>query len=795
MSQSRSQSISTAAVIGAGVMGSAIAAHFAGAGIRTYLLDIVPPNLNEAERKQAQARNRFSAGGLEKALKAKPALFFDPDAARLISVGNLEDDLEKLRECDLVIEAVLEDIQVKLKLFKTLTPYLKADAILASNTSGLSIAAMSEALPDELKSRFVVMHFFNPVRYMRLLELAPCTATSPQVMERVAQFGEFLGKGIVYAKDTTNFVANRIGVYSLMLTMKLMQEAKLNIEQVDKIMGKAVGRPKSAAYQTADLVGLDTLIHVAKNCYDSLPDDEQRDVFTMPAWVSELVQRGQLGRKSGAGFYKKVGSEILVWDLDKKEYRAQEKVRFPSLGIAKNVDDAGKRIKAMVSATDPAGEFAWKVVSRTLCYSAGRVGEIADDIVNIDRAMRWGFNWDLGPFEVWDAIGVAESVARMQNEGLQVPAWVTDMLKSGQASFYGSNVAAPVFYDVAHKQVAKVPSDPKRLQLAALKADPNRVVTENAGASLVDLGDGVLCMEVHTKMNTLDADVIAMFGTAVDAAEKSFQALVIGNDGEHFGAGANLMMILMAAQQKQWGQIETVITNLQGALQRVRYAKVPTVAAPFNYTLGGGAEVAMAAAACQAHAETYMGLVEVGVGLIPAGCGCLRMVERFGKDASEVDGVDLLPFIGQGSLNIAMAKASTSAEEAKRLRYLRPTDGISLNRDWLLHEAKARALGMAGAGYRPPRPLLLKAAGQDAAATLGARIWGMHEGGFASAHDALIANKVAHVLCGGLVAPGTELTEQQFLDLEREAFLQLCGEEKTQARIQHMLMNGSPLRN
>lgn len=789
------QTISTAAVIGAGVMGSAIAAHFAGAGIRTYLLDIVPPNLSDAEKKQASSRNKFSAGGLDKALKAKPALFFDPDAARLVSVGNLEDDLDKLRECDLVIEAVLEDIQVKLKLFSNIAPYLKSDAILASNTSGLSIAAMSAALPPELKARFVVMHFFNPVRYMRLLELAPCASTSPRVMERVAQFGEFLGKGIVHAKDTTNFVANRIGVYSLMLTMKLMQDAKLNIEQVDKIMGKAVGRPKSAAYQTADLVGLDTLIHVAKNCYDSLPNDEQRDVFIMPPWVSELVQLGQLGRKSGAGFYKKVGSEILVWDLEKKQYREQEKVRFPSLGIAKNVDDAGKRIKAVISATDPAGVFAWQVVSRTLCYAAQRVGEIADDIVNIDRAMRWGFNWDLGPFEVWDAIGVAESVARMQSDGLQVPAWVTEMVKSGRQSFYGSDLAAPYFFDVGHKKVAKVPTDPKRLSLIALKANPKNVVTENAGASLVDLGDGVLCMEVHTKMNTLDADVIAMFNTAVDTAEKNFRALVIGNDGEHFGAGANLMMILMAAQQKEWGQVETVIKNLQTALQRVRYAKVPTVAAPFNYTLGGGAEVAMAAAACQAHAETYMGLVEVGVGLIPAGCGCLRMVERFSKEASEIEGADLLPFIGQGSLNIAMAKASSSAEEAKRLRYLRPSDGISLNRDWLLYEAKARALGMAGAGYRVPRPLLLKAAGQDAAATLGARIWGMHEGGFASAHDALISNKVAYVLCGGTVAPGTELTEQQFLDLEREAFLSLCGEEKTQARIQHMLMNGSPLRN
>ncbi|HTM44384.1 MAG TPA: 3-hydroxyacyl-CoA dehydrogenase NAD-binding domain-containing protein, partial [Polyangiaceae bacterium] len=755
-----SQTISTAAVIGAGVMGSAIAAHFAGAGVRVHLLDIVPPNLTDAEKKQPAARNKFAMGGLEKALKAKPAAFYDADAARLITPGNLEDHLERLRECDLVIEAVLEDLQVKLKLFQTIAPYLNDQAILASNTSGLSIAAMSATLPPALQQRFVVMHFFNPVRYMRLLEVLPCQNTSPAVLERAARFGEDLGKGVVYAKDTTNFIANRIGVYSLMLTMKLMEQLGLSIEQVDKIVGKAIGRPKSAAYQTGDLVGIDTLIHVAKNCLDSLPNDEEREIFRMPSWVNELAAAGQLGRKSGAGFYKKVGSEIMVWDLATKQYRAQAKVRFDSLGITKNIDDPGKRIKAMIAAPDPAGQLAWQVTARTLCYAATRMGEIADDVVNIDRAMRWGFNWDLGPFEVWDAIGVSESVARMEKEGIQVPTWVSEMLKSGQQSFYGGTLAAPTFYDVPKKKIATVPLDGRNLRLAALKADPRNVVAHNAGATLVDLGDGILCIEKHTKMNTLDADVISMFGTAVEQAEKNFLGLVIGNDGEHFCAGANLMMILMGAQQKQWGQIETVIRNLQNALQTVRYAKVPVVAAPFNYTLGGGAEVAMAAAACQAHAEAYMGLVEVGVGLIPAGCGCLRMVERFTTEASQVDGADLLPFIGQASLNVALAKVSTSAEEARTLRYLRPTDGISLNRDWLLYHAKARALGMANAGYRPQRPLILKAAGQDAAATISARVWGMREGGFASEHDALIANKIAQVLCGGLVAPGTELSEK-----------------------------------
>jgi len=543
------------------------------------------------------------------------------------------------------------------------------------------------------------------------------------------------------------------------------------------------------------LVGIDTLVHVAKNCFDSLTRDEARSTFEVPEFVRDLVAAGRLGRKTSEGFYKKTSAELLVYDVKSKAYRSQEKVRFDSLGAIKNEEDPKKRLLKLVNAPDVAGKFAWAVLSRTLVYSARRLGEIADDIVSIDQAMRWGFNWDLGPFEAWDAIGVAESVARMKQEGLAVPEWVENMLASGRSSFYAGGPAAPTYYDASSKTARSVASGEKQISLPALKSEPKRLVKKNHGASLVDLGDGVLCVEFHTKLNTLDNDVISMLGEAAEVAERNFQAIVIGNAGEHFCAGANLMLIAMAAQQKAWDQVETVVTNLQNAMQRLRYAKVPVVAAPFQYTLGGGAEVAMAADACQAHAETYMGLVEVGVGLVPAGGGCLRMVERYTTELTGVGGVDLLPFIGQASLNIAMAKVATSAEEAKALKYLRTTDGVSLNPARLLFEAKQRALGLAGSGYRPPLPPLLPAAGYDAEKTIGARIWAMVEGGFASAHDALIANKVAHILCGGPVAAGTLLPEQHFLDLEREAFLSLCGEPKSQERVQFMLMNNKPLRN
>src|SRR5450432_2756063 len=451
--------IQTAGVIGAGVMGSAIAAHFAGAGIVTHLLDIVPPDLKPEEQKKAKARNRFADSGLDKALKAKPAAFFTPDAARLVTTGNLEDHLERLRECDLIVEAVVENLEIKRKLFEKIAPFVRPNAILASNTSGLSIASMSEVLPKELKSRFLVLHFFNPVRYMRLLELAKAPETDPAVMARMEEFGEFLGKGVVDAKDTPNFVANRIGVYSMMFTMHIMLEAGLSIEQVDKITGKPMGRPSSAAFGTGDLVGIDTLVHVAKNCFDSLTRDEERNTFLVPEFVRELVAAGRLGRKTSAGFYKKTGADLLVYDVKTKDYRAQEKVRFDSLGAIKNEEDVKKRLKKLVFSDDVAGKFAWSVLSNTLAYSARRLGEIADDILSIDRAMRWGFNWDLGPFEAWDAIGVAESVLRMKQEGLAVPEWILGMLASGRTSFYAGGPALPNYFDATARAPKPVPTD------------------------------------------------------------------------------------------------------------------------------------------------------------------------------------------------------------------------------------------------------------------------------------------------------------------------------------------------
>ena len=783
---------SEAAVLGSGVMGSAIAAHLAGAGIKTHLLDMVPKEIPEGED-----RNTLAAKGLERALKAKPALFFDPGDAQYIRVGNFDDHLDRLKQCDLVVEAVVERMDIKQSLFQRIAPHLGEKTILASNTSGLSVAEMNASLPEALRSRFVVMHFFNPVRYMHLLEIVAGPDTSPEVLSQAADIGDYLGKGVVYAKDTANFVANRIGIHSVMTTLQEMtrEGATYTIEQVDKIVGLPMGRSKSAAFKTADMVGIDLFLHVAKNCYDALPDDEERELFKIPEWVVALVEKGNLGRKSGAGFYKKTEEGILVLDVARGEYRAQNKVRYDSLGAVRNIEDPGQRLKTLVAADDPAGHLAWRLTARTLCYAARRVGEIADDVLNIDRAMRWGFNWQMGPFEAWDAIGVRDSVKRMQDDGMEVPKWVLQMLESGQENFYGREEGRKNYYDVSSGKSQAIERDARKISLAELKEDKSKVLKSNLGASLVDLGDGVLCVEVHTKMNTVDADVVQMMNEGVRIAERDFEALVVGNDGEHFGAGANLLLIFMAAQQKEWGQIETVAKQFQNALQGMRYAKVPVVTAPFQYAFGGGAEIAMAGDACQAHAETYIGLVEVGVGLVPAGGGCLRLIERYTGHLDGIEMADVLPFIGQASLQIAMAKVATGAHEAKHLRYLRFEDGITLNREHLLYEAKQRALGLARSGYRPPRPVKFRAAGQDAAKTIGARVWAMVEGGYASEHDGLVANKVAHILCGGNVAAGTLLSDQDYLDLEREAFISLCGEEKSQARMQSILTTNKPLRN
>ena len=787
--------VETAAVLGAGVMGMGIAAHLASAGIRTYLLDIVPNDLPPEKLKDPKARKSIASTAIKNALKAKPAVFLDPAAAKLITPGNFEDDLEHLKDCDLVIEAIIENLDIKKSLFAKVEKVIGARTILASNTSGLSLEGMTADLSKDLRQRSCVMHFFNPVRYMRLLEVVRGSDTSDETMARVEAIGEFLGKGVVYAKDTTNFIANRIGTYSLNQAIHAMSEFDLTIEQVDKIAGTPMGRPKTGAFKLGDMVGLDTLKHVAQNCYDTLTTDPERETFKLPAWMLKLVDSGALGRKAGAGFYKKVGSEALVLDLKTGEYRSQEKVRFDSLGAVKSIDDPGQRVKSLIAKDDAAARFAWLNIAKTLIYSARLIPEIADDIVNIDRALRWGFNWDLGPFELWDAIGVRDSVKRMLDEKLEVPKSVTRMLESGRESFYEGLEKDRSYYNLVGAKPQAVPRDERHLTFLALKQDAQRVVKKNLGASLVDLGDGVLSLEVHTKMNTIDDDVIKMMVEAKTEAEKNFEALVIANDGGNFGAGANLMLIMMGAQSGDWKMVDHAISSLQAALQGLHFARVPVVSAPYGLTLGGCCEIVLASDACQAHAETYIGLVEVGAGLIPAGGGCLRMVERWTTPLEGTTDAVMLPFIAAPALNIATAAVGTGAVDAKRLRYITDADGISLNRDLLLNQAKERALGMARAGYRPPLPRTLRAAGLDTAKSIEVSVWGMVEGGFASQHDALIAGKIANILCGGQVAAGTELTEQHYLDLEREAFLSLCGEEKTQARIQNLLMTGKPLRN
>lgn len=786
------ESIRKVAVLGAGVMGSGIAAHCANAGIPVLLLDIVPPNLTEDEKKSRSARNRFAAGSLEKALKQRPAPFVHTRRAELIEIGNFDDDLTRIAECDWVVEVVKEDMAVKRAIFEKVDKVRKPGTLIASNTSGLSLAGMTEGRSADFKKNFFVTHFFNPVRYMRLLELVSGPDTDPARLCSFAAWAEQrLGKGIVYGKDTPNFIANRIGMFAMMFTINEMLKQNLTLEEVDAIVGPPLGRPKSAAFRTADIVGLDTFMHVAQNCYDNLPKDPWRDSFKIPEFVQKLVKSGKLGDKTGGGFYQKTKEGIVSLDHTTGEYRPQQKVRFDSLGAARKTEDLGEKMRIVVNAEDKAGQFAWPVMAQTLAYAAYHLNDIADDIPNVDRAMQWGFNWEMGPFETWDALGVAETVARMKKDKITVPAWVDEMLATGRKSFYqDGNVWQP------KKKAAEVSLvQPKKMLFSALKSQPKKIVEENMGASLVDLGDDILAVEFHTKMNTLDGDIVGMLNRAVEVAEKNYRGLVIANDGENFSAGANLLFIFMEAQNKNWESLRTAVSELQKAAMRLRYSDIPVVAAPFNLTLGGGAEIAMAADAIRAHSELYMGLVEAGVGVIPAGSGSKELLFRMMEKIPDGMDVDLTVWTGKVFEAIAMAKVATSAEEARGIGFLRPSDGITMNRDFLLNDAKQTALGMANAGYVRPAPRKIKVGGRPVYAALKTMVINLVDAGRASPHDGKIANALAKIITGGEVPYGTVMTEEQILKLEEEAFLSLAGEEKSQARMQAMLETGKPLRN
>jgi len=794
-------SIDRAAVIGSGVMGAAVAAHLCNAGIPTLLLDIVPPEGAgvEGDPESRAYRDAFALAGLQRAKKSKPASFFHKDRARLISVGNLEDDLAALSDCDLVIEAIVENLDIKRSLFERIAPHLSDTAILATNTSGLSVNDMAAALPESLRGRFLGMHFFNPPRYLRLLEMIPHAGTAPEVLASMTAFGEeVLGKGAVLASDTPNFIANRIGVFSVMSVLRATLEGGYTVEDVDALTGPVIGHPKSATFRTADLVGLDILVHASQTVYDRATNDECHDFFKAPEAIQRMLDDGMLGQKTGQGFYKKTKkdgkTEILTLDLETFEYREAQKPKFKSLELAKTQSGVGPRTVALLKGKDRGAEFTWLTLSEMLLYAARRLGEVSDDVVSIDRAMRWGFGWKLGPFELWDAIGVESTVERMRKDGAEIPQVVEDVLATPEKTFYTQDDEHNRFHFQRGERVA-VDVSPAFIDLAAVKARGG-LVKKNAGASLVDLGDGVLCLEFHSKMNAIGADIISMMHAAVKETEKNFAALVIGNQGSNFSVGANIMLMLLEAQEGNWEEIDMMVRQFQKANQGMKYCKRPVVAAPFGMVLGGGCEVVLGAGHAYASAETYIGLVEMGVGLIPAGGGCKEMLLRNLEGRPDVDGIDLLPYTRAAFEAIGLAKVSTSAVEARDLRHLRASDNIAMNPDRLLSGAKAMALGLAAQGYwAPDRTIEVPVMGETGIAAIQAQLYNMKEGGFISEYDAYLGGQLARIICGGELPSGTMVTEQYLLDLEREVFLRLCGQRKTQERMQFMLKKGKPLRN
>ena len=781
------------AVLGSGVMGGGIAAHLANAGIPVLLLDIVPPKLTDAERGSKSAKDAIAAGALEKLKKSKPAAFSHVRNAALITTGNFDDDLAKVADCDLIVEAIIERLDIKRALFTKLDELLSGETIIASNTSGLRIAEMLEGRSERFRQHFLVTHFFNPPRYMKLLELVAGPDTSDACKARVTHWGkDQMGKGLVWAKDTPNFVANRIGTHAMMASIHLMIEKGLSPEDLDALTGVPMGHPKSASFRTADLVGLDTLAHVVDNCYRSLTSDEDREVFTLPPYVKTMVERGLLGDKTKGGFYKRAGKDVLTLDPGTGEYRAKggdEAIIKACKGLGK-IEDVRERVKKLVATPGVVGEFAWRALSKSLAYSARRLGEICDDVTAIDDGMKWGYNWDLGPFETWDALGFAATTARMKSEGIALPAWIDQMVAAGATGFYRDG---EIWSHTAGAYVARA-TDPREIPFEIMRRG-GAPVLKNNGAEAWDLGDGILGLTFKTKANSIDADVIKMLHEATAKAEAEFRGMVIHNSGEFFCVGANLFAVVMAAQQKQWDGLREMIHGYQYATQRMKYATVPVVAAPYNMTLGGGLELCYGCDSVQASLETYAGLVEVGVGLIPGGAGTLNMLWRSLEGVPEGVEVDTYAFVTQTFKNIALAKVATSAEEAKAFGFFRSTDGVSFDRSRQLYEAKQRAIGLATSGYHPPTPRAYKLPGESGIATLLMMVNTLVAGGYASEHDGKIAMKLANVLCGGASGGAAPVTEDRMLELEREAFLSLCGEPKSQERMQYMLMNQKPLRN
>ena len=794
-----SYNIQRAAVIGAGIMGAGIAANLANAGIPVLLLDVVPADAKDASDRAA--RNRIGQSGLDKALKAKPAsAFFTPRAARLVTIGNTEDDFARLAEVDWIIEVVVERLDVKHEVYRRIEAVRRPGTIVTSNTSGLPAAQLVEGMDEETQRHFLITHYYNPVRFMKLLELVPAPLTDPELMRYMGEFcARKLGKGVVYCKDRPNFIGNRIGAYGFMATAHRMLDEGYKVEEVDAITGPAIGHPRSATFRTADLAGVDTLVHVADNLYENLPDDPRRELFRMPPFVREMVTRGWLGDKTGQGFYKKVRgaegkSDVLALDPAALDYRPQDSVHFSSLDNVKDNGDVTERLRALITSDDRAGRLAWELTADTLTYAAAVAEEIADDIVNIDNAMRWGFNWEAGPFQTWDALGVEWVAKRLEAEGRAVPPLAQRVRTNGTGSFY-TDGAEPRYFDFTSGTYLPLPQAETPLRLSVLKRG-GKTVRENRSASLIDLGDGALGVEFHAKMNAIDDEMVAMLLAAVEEAKRNWRAIVIGNEAPDFCVGANLAQVLMAAKMRMWPVLEKVTNAFQQANLALKYSEVPVVVAPAGRTLGGGAEIVMHGAKAHAAVETYIGLVEVGAGLIPAGGGCKELLARLASATREGG-----PFAASRHAFevIAVATIATSAFDAQQYGFLRKTDGVSLDRERLLADAKADALGLADANdagqWRPPTPPTFRLPGAGGRLVLEQVVDNLRLQGKASEHDAVVAGKLAHVLTGGDHSPLETLSEQDVLDLEREAFISLAGMPKTQARMEALLKTGKPLRN
>ncbi len=798
--------IEKAVVLGAGTMGSRIAAHFANAGLPCVLLDIVPPNL-PADR-PAGERDKIVRAGLDAAKKSKPAAFFTPALAEKIAIGNFEDDLARCAEADWIIEVVAENLEIKRKLLARVAQFRKPGAIVTTNTSGLPVRLIAEGMSEEFQQHWAGTHFFNPPRYLKLVEVIPGPKTSADVVESLSEFCDRrLGKGVVLAKDTPNFIANRIGTFSMLNALRLMGTLGMTVEEVDACTGPAVGWPKSATFRTADIVGLDVLVHVVKNIYETAPNDESREMY--------------IGDKTGQGFYKKVKGEgekeILTLDVNTMEYRARQKAKFASLEMGKAIEDTRERLRALVGPVlegqkgDKAQQFLWGALSEMCLYAARRVPEISDNVVDVDRAMRWGFAWELGPFEIMDAIGVKAFAGQARKEGRTLPAVIEKVLASGRKGFYESEKGTTTVFDIGSGGAKKV-EEPKGVIILKSLKDAGREVERNSGASLIDLDDGVVCCEFHAKMNAIGADLIAMLHKGLKRLETDFEAMVIANQAVNFSVGANLMLVLVGAQEQEWDELHMAVKQFQNINLAIKYAPKPVVAAPQGLALGGGCEVSLHAAKIQTAAEAYIGLVETGVGLIPGGGGTKEMLIRanehasgtgFSLSSSPESDLDLFHALKPIFEAIAMAKVGTSAEECRDWGYLRREDGVSMNRDRLVADAKEAALALVRGGYQP-----LAASWQEGAQTTQIKVLGdqflagaklaihmMLRGGYASEYDAHVGRKLANILAGGALSSPQMVSEQYVLDLEREAFVSLCGEKKTQERIAHTLKTGKPLRN